>query len=227
MLRCLAILVTVLALGPVPAEALAASRQDATSTHTALVAAYAALHAIVDTWPTEEASLHRLELRFAAECPGVGAGSPQSESEQKLSYEVAGSLWATGYHTDTKIAQAFIKAVGPLRWSNPTLTSHVHRYIVGLREMIALQVPDLCADVRSWTASGYKTIPASTLQFDQHVEAIEVEVPSPGLIAPYVQPADRDLLARVEHLITRFEELEFTTGQRSWNGLLETLGLNQ
>ena len=144
MLRCLAILVTVLALGPVPAEALAASRQDATSTHTALVAAYAALHAIVDTWPTEEASLHRLELRFAAECPGVGAGSPQSESEQKLSYEVAGSLWATGYHTDTKIAQAFIKAVGPLRWSNPTLTSHVHRYIMGLREMIALQVPDLC-----------------------------------------------------------------------------------
>jgi hypothetical protein len=227
MLGRLAILLTVLTVGLLPADALAAPQEDISSTHTALVSAYTTLQAIVNTWPTEEASLHKLDLQFAAECPDVGAGSPQSESEQKLSYEVAGALFATGYHTDAKIAQAFIKAVSPLRWSNPALTRRAHNFITGLREMIALPVPDLCGDVRSWTASGYKTIPASTLQFDQHVEAIKVEVPSPRLIAPYVQPADRGLLARVEHLITRFEELEFTTGQRDWNTLLETLGLNQ
>jgi hypothetical protein len=42
-----------------------------------------------------------------------------------------------------------------------------------------------------------------------------------------VQSSDRDLFARVKHLVTRFEELEFTTGQRFWNMLLETLALNQ
>lgn len=221
------IFVTVLALGLVPADTLAASGEDASSTHTALVAASSTLQEVVSTWPTMEAGLHKLDLRFASECPHVGAGSPQSESEQKLSYEVAGALWATAYHADAKIADRFIKAVSPLRWSNPSITRRAHKFITGLREMIALKVPDLCGDVRSWTASGYNTIPASTLRFDQHVEAIEVEIPSPQMLSPYVPAADKGLFAKVEHLITRFDELEFTTGQRYWNTLLETLALNQ
>jgi hypothetical protein len=174
-----------------------------------------------------EASLHRLDRKFAAECPDVGAGSPQSEAEQNLSYEVAGALWATAYHADSKFAQAFIRAVSPLRWSSPAIDRSAHKFIRGLREMTSLQVPNLCADVRSWTASGYQTIPSSTLRFDRHVEAIEVEVPSPRILSTYVQPADRGLFAKVEHLLTRFEELEFSTGQRYWDTVLETLGLNQ
>jgi hypothetical protein len=81
--------------------------------------------------------------------------------------------------------------------------------------------------VRAWTASGYRTIPSSTLQFDRHVEAINVEFPSPKLADPYLVPSDRELVPKLERLITRFEELEFTTGQRSWDALLETLGLNE
>jgi hypothetical protein len=223
-----------LVVGGPPAGALAAasasassSRRDVSSTHAALEAAYRSLRAIVSSWPAVEASLHGLDQKFAAECPDVGAGSPQNEPEQKLSYEVAGALWATGYHTDAKIAQAFIRAVGPLSWTNPALTRRARKFIRGLREMIALPVPDLCGDVRSWTASGYRTIPASTLRFDQHVEAIEVEVPSPHILLPYIQPSDRPLLTRVERLITRFEELEFTTGQREWIRLLGVVGLNE
>jgi hypothetical protein len=47
------------------------------------------------------------------------------------------------------------------------------------------------------------------------------------MFIPYVQPSDRGLLARVEHLFTRFEELEFMVGQREWVGLLEVVGLNE
>ena len=227
MQRHLAIFITVLACGLAPSSALATPQEDATSTHTVLLAAYATLHAVLDTWPTVEASLHKVNHRFATECPDVGAGSPQSESEQKLSYEVAGALWAAAYHADSKIAQTFIRKVTPLRWTNPLITRQAHTFIRGLREMIALRVPDICADVRSWTASGYKTIPASTLQFDSHVEAIDVEVPSTKVLAKYVPAADRALFAKVERLVTRFEEHEFTTGQQAWDTLLETLGLNQ
>lgn len=226
----LAILLTVavLTIGLLPAGALAAApHRDTSSTHTALLAAYTTLRAVVNTWPTEEASFHMLDQKFAAECPDVGAGSPQNEPEQRLSYEVAGALWATGYHTDAGIARAFIRTVSPLRWSNPALARRMNKFITGLREMIALQVPDLCGDVRAWTASGYQTIPESTLRYDQHVEAINVEVPSPRMLAPYIQPSERGLLTRVQHLITRFEELEFVTGQRSWIALLEVLGLNE
>jgi hypothetical protein len=222
-----ALTVGVLSVGSPSPSALAASSQDASSTHTALVAAYTTLNAVVKTWPTVEASLHKLEHKFAAECPEVGKGSPQSEPEQRLSYEVAGALFAAGYHADARIAETFIKTVSPLKWSNPALTRRAHKFIKGLREMISLQEPNICGDVRSWTATGYATIPTSTLQFDQHVEAIEVEIPSPQILARYIQPADRGLFAKVVHLIKRFEELEFTTGQQAWDSLLETLGLQQ
>jgi hypothetical protein len=226
MLGRLGILVGVLAVGLTPADATAAPR-DVASTHAYLVAGYAALHAVVGKWSAVEADIHKLNLRFHAECPKVGAGGPQSEEEQKLSYEVAGALWATGYHTDAGIIRKFVKAVRPLRWSNPTVNRSAHRFIKGLQEMSALSVPDLCGDVRAWGAGGFKAVSPNTERFDRHVEAIEVKEIPRKLLMRYVQPSDKGLLKRVEHLYTRFSELEFTTGQDSWDTLLETLALNQ
>jgi hypothetical protein len=226
MLGRLAILATVLALGFAPANATAAPR-DVASTHTYLVAGYAALHAVVSKWSSVEADIRKLEQRFHAECPRVGAGSPQSEEEQKLSYEVAGALWATGYHTDKGVVQAFARAVKPLRWSNTAITRSAHRFTAALQEMTALTVPDICADVRSWAAGGFKAVPISTQQFVRHVEAIEVKEVPRNLLRPFLQPADRGLLARVERLATRFEELEFSRGQKDWDTLLEVLALNE
>lgn len=226
MLRWVAIGFAMLALGAAPAGAAAAARDEA-STHAYLVAAHTALHAVVSKWSSVEDSIHALDLRFHAECPDVGAGSPQSEEEQKLSYEVAGALWATGYHTDAGVVRAFVKAVGPLRWSNPAITRDAHRFTKGLQQMATLSVPNLCGDVRTWAAGGYKAVSADTEQFDQHVEAIEVKEIPRGLLLPFLPSADRSLLAQTEHLATRFEELEFSRGQIDWNTALETLGLNQ
>jgi hypothetical protein len=226
MLRYLAIPIAALALGLSPAQALAAPSEDVSSTHTALVASYTALHSIVATWPNLEAQLRALDQRFAAECPRAGLGSPENEPEGRMAYELTGALWAVGYHADARIAQRFIRTVSPLKWTDGALTRRMHAFITGLREMIALQVPNLCGEVRSWSSSGFQTVPQSALRYDQHVEAIDVEIPSPGLVAKYVQPADRQLFARVKHLLVRFEELEFTVGQREWYHLLEILGLN-
>jgi hypothetical protein len=226
MLGRLAILAAVLAVGLPPAGA-AATPRDIASTHAYLVAAYTALHAVVSKWSAVEADIHKLDLKFRAECPAVGAGSPQSEEEQKLSYEVAGALWATGYHTDAKVVRAFVKAVNRLSWSNPAITRSARKLTKGLHEMTVLPVPDLCGDVRLWAAGGFKAVPATTKQYDRHVEAIEVKEIPRRLLAPYVQPADKALRARAERLATKFEELEFQRGQDDWNTLLETLALNQ
>jgi hypothetical protein len=223
---CLAAVTVLLSLGIAPAQA-GATPQDVASTHAYIVAAYTALHATVTGWGTVEASVHSLDRRFGGECPGIAAGSPQTEEEQKLSYEVAGALWATGYRTDAKIVQRFVKAVGGLRWSNPAITRSARRFTTALRQMTLLPIPDLCADVRAWAAGGYKAVPTSTLQYDRRVEAIEVKEIPRRLLAPYVQPADRGLRIRTERLATRFEELEFQRGQDYWNALLEVFGLNQ
>ncbi len=226
MLRCVAILFAVFAVAFAPATAGATSR-DVASTHTYLQASYKVLHAAVSTWSTVEASIHRLDLRFHAECPDVGAGSPQNEEDQKLSYEVAGALWATGYHTDAAIVHAYVNTVNRLTWSNPQITRDARRLTRGLREMTELQVPNICADVRAWGANDFGAAPTDVKQYDQHVEAIEIHEIPRRLLVPYVQSADNGLRKRVEHVATRFEELEFMRGQADWIALLEVLGVNE
>ena len=225
MLRCVGVIIAVFAVAFAPASAGATSR-DIASTHTYLEASYKVLHAAVSTWSKVEASIHALDLRFHAECPDVGAGSPQNEEDQKLSYEAAGALWATGYHTDAAIVHAYINAVNRLTWSNPQITRDARRLTRGLQEMTELQVPNICADVRAWGANHFGAAPANVKQYDQHVEAIEIHEIPRRLLVPYVQPADRGLRKRDEHLATRFEELEFMRGQADWIALLEVLGVN-
>jgi hypothetical protein len=226
LLRALLVGIAVACSAPV-AAADAAGGGNVAATQTALTASYRALNAIVSTWPAEEASFQRLDNQLAGECPDVGVGSPQNEPEQKLSYEVIGALWATGYRQNEQIVDAFIATTSSLRWSDPALTDRIHKLITGLREMIAEPVPALCTDVRAWAAGGFQTIPASTLQFDRHMEAINVEIPSPKPFARYADAADRGLIPRIEHLRGRFEELEIGTGLDYWDTLLATLGLHQ
>jgi hypothetical protein len=221
-------ILTAMLLGAVaPTTAGATSQQNVASTHAYLADSYTVLHAAVSTWPSVEASIHRLDLRFHAECPDTGAGSPQNAEEQKLSYEAAGALWATGYHTDATIVRTYVRSLNGLRWSNPQITRDARRLARGLREMVALRVPDICADIRAWHADGFGAMPSDVEPYDQHVEAIDIHEIPQGLLVPYVQPADRGLRERVEHLATRFEELEFMRGQDDWIALLEVVGLNE
>lgn len=226
MLGRLAIVAVVLTCGLAPASAPATPR-DVASTHAYLKADYAVLHAVVTKWMSDEASVHRLALKIQAECPAVGSGSPQSDEEQKLSTEVIGALWATVYGENAKVIQRFAKAVSSLNWSSSAVARSVHDYTKGLRQMSALAVPDLCGDVRTWSAGGFKAAPASTELFDRHVEAIEVKEVPQRLLAPYEQASDKGLIARIQHLATRYGELEFSHGQTDWNTLLEALALNQ
>jgi hypothetical protein len=226
MLGRVGIVVVALTLGLAPAGA-SATPQDVASTRAYLKANYTALHAVVTRWGSVEASIDKLDLKLRGECSDVGAGSPQSEEEQKLSVEAVGALWATGYRTNANVLERFVKAVGHLRWSNPAIARDLRKYTTGLREMVALQVPDLCGDVRAWIADGFKAVPDDTRQFDRHAEAIEVKEVPRQLLAPYEQPSEKALVAHVGHLATRYSELEFSRGESQWNTLLEVLGLNQ
>jgi len=226
MLGRLAALAAVLGFAIAPSAALAAP-QDVASTHAYIVASYNLLHTAVTTWSKVEAGIRQLDAKFHAECPDAGTGSPQNEEGQALSTEAAGALWASGYQTDARIVRAYVKAIGRLKWSNPAITRSDRRLAKSLREMLALQIPPLCADIHAWSATGFKSVPADAKQYAQHVAAIEINEIPRRLLAPYVQPSDRSLRARAEHLATRYEELEFQRGQADWDALLETLALNQ
>jgi hypothetical protein len=222
------ILAVLLGLGLlVPAGSVAAP-QDVASTDAYLAAASTDLRAAIASMPTTiDAGVAALNRRYAAECPKVDAGSIQDEAADPMTFEVAGALWATAYHADAKIVDAFERVVKPLRWSNATITREVDSYAASLHELSVLSLPGLCGDMRTWAAAGFSAIPATTTQFDRHVEAIEGHPLKLALLGPYEGSSQKALAARVARLEARFEELEGELSQKWFDETLETLALPQ
>jgi hypothetical protein len=216
----------VLALGLAPARALATS-QDVASTHAYIAMNFAFARASEARVKTGQASIARLNRKLHRECRDVGAGSPQNEEAEKLSYEAAGALWSVSYGADAGPIHAFAQAVRPLRWSNSKLTRIAQGYAKSLQELATLPMPNLCGDVRAWSTSGFQTVPATTIRFDQLVESIEGHTIPPRLLAPYEQPADRSILEQTTRLETKLEANETGMGFDDWDSLLETLGIHQ
>jgi hypothetical protein len=219
-------MLAVLALGLTPATASATAR-DIASTHAYIQANFALARAGEAQIASTQGSIERRTRQFGRECRNIGAGSLQNEEAQKLSYEAAGAVWSISYGANAGPIRAFARAVKPLRWSNAKLTRIAQGYAQSLLQLATLPLPDLCGDVRAWKATGFQTVPASTLRFDAHVESIEGHSIPPRLLAPYEQPADRGFLARTTRFEADLEHLEFETGIEDWLTLLETLGLQQ
>jgi hypothetical protein len=210
-----------------PYATASAAPRDVAATHAYIQANYALARAADARIASTQASILSRTEQFGRECGKVGAGSPQNEESQKLSYEAAGALWSVSFGANAGPIRAFVRAVKPLRWSNPKLTRIAGSYARSLLGLATLPLPDLCGDVRTWSAGGFRTIPTTTLRFDGHVESIEAHTISPRLLAPYESPADRGALARTTHLESELEANEFEVGFDDWTSLLDTLGLKQ
>ncbi len=222
----IATILTVLVVGVVPATALG-SRQDIASTHAYIRANYALNRATQTKVKTAQANIETMIHKLGQECPMLGAGSPQDEEAQHLSYEVVVALWSASYATDAGPIRTFAKTVRRLHWSNPKLTHMAQRYATDLQELASLQTPNVCGDVTAWKQDGFKAAPASTVQLQQHVEAIEPKTIPRSLLTPYEQPADRAILATTARIETQLQRIETAQGFDDWDQALETVGLNQ
>jgi hypothetical protein len=219
------LIVTVL-LGTTPAAALA-TPSDVAATHAYIQANYAFTRATEGQVAPGQAKIEAFNRMLAGRCPHVGAGSPEDEAAQPLSYEVAVALWSIAYRFDAGPIRAFVNAVEHLRWSDHRLTRMAQSYASGLHELAGLPMPDLCADVAAWKASGFKTVPAVTTSLDRRVEAIETKSLPASLLARYERPQDKGLEAQIVRLETKLEHTETVVGFSDWDLVLETLGLNQ
>lgn len=226
MVRRQTTIIAILALGVAPAGAWAAPR-DLASTHRYVLANYRLARESEARTGVGQAAIVRANGKLARECPQVGAGSPQNSESQKMSYEVVGALWSIAYGTVASPIDAFARAVAPLRWSDPGLTRRAREYAKSLHELAVLPLPDLCKDVREWSASSYRTIPAQTVSFDAHAESIEPHVVPERLLAPYLRPADQGIVRSTTRLENKLKDTETITGFNDWDLLLGTLGVNQ
>jgi hypothetical protein len=226
MLGRLGTLGVVLATAMAPVGTASAS-QDTAATHAYLTAGYQTLHGAIASMGRIGKSIDKLNVKYRGECSHAGAGSPQNEEAQQLSYEVFGALETTAYDTDATLVESFGRTVEHLKWSNATVTRDARHFATSLQELVDLPLPDLCGDVRTWSANGFGKAPASTIQFDKRLEDIEGAPVPWKLLAKYVAPADKALATRDEKLYTQLTNLETVRGQDWWNETLETLALNQ
>ena len=147
-----------LGMGPATTVALAS---DASGTQRYIAANYTLVRTARSYLRRAEAAPLKVLAQVKRDCPLAAANSPQDPQSTQLSDEVIGAMVLTAYHLDVPELWRFVAAVMPLRWSNARLTNTLRGYARKLKVLATLAPPDICADIRAWVASGYKTLPPS------------------------------------------------------------------
>lgn len=100
----------------------------------------------------------------AANAPAPRRLQPQAEQLSELKEELSQIVLSSTVAPERGAQTALLKALRTLHWRDRKLARAARVTIRGL-ERPARQVPDACADMRSWQASGYLALPRDTTTF--------------------------------------------------------------
>jgi len=223
----LGVLLGVLILGAVVGvDSASASQGDVAATRAYLEVNYGFVQLIASKIKQIEARLHQVQSGVARECPMAAVGSPEDTESEQLSNEVIGTLVESAVpllvHT---AALRFLLVAGGLHWSDARLTRVVHSYVAKLEKIAILGTPSLCTDVRAWAASGYRTLPASTVGFDAQFMSNWVSAGElPTGLERYESASERPLLRRTRQLEDEIAELEAREVE-TWRTIMNDLVL--
>lgn len=208
-----------------PGTCALASRSDEAVTSAYLQANHRLVATVASRIPRIEATLRGVLAGIRSECPNAAAGSPQDPQSTALSNEAIGAMVTAVVALDRPAGRAFVAATEHLRWSNRALTGAIQSYVGKVRRLSALPQPHLCPDVRSWAASGYLTLPSSTLSFSPLFMAVWVSAGElPMALSTSETQAERPLLASTERLEGEISELE-AREVSTWADIMSTLDL--
>ncbi len=216
----------ILALAVLPASAQAGG-SDVAATRAYLEADYGLVQVVTSRIGPVEVALHGVLAQVRVECPAAAAGSPEDTDSEQLSNEVVGTLVQAAVRLLVHPASLrFVLVAGALSWSNRGLTRTIHAYVAKLEALATTGVPSLCSDVRVWAASGFHTLPGSTVAFDARFMPNWVSVGElPAALARYETPSERPLIRRTEHLEAEVAELEAREVE-TYGQIMNALGLS-
>jgi hypothetical protein len=204
-----------------------ANSGDAAATDAYIRANYTLVAAARARLKTSEAAITGVLQQVRRQCPNVVAESPQNRDSEQLSNEVVGTITIAAIRPDAPAIAAFARAVARLHWSDAALTSTIAAYTHKLKAQSRFPAPDLCGDLRAWAASGYQTLPASTVRFDSSFFPLDIAIGllPKRLLSASLSSAQREILQRSEKL-----EAQLTEGEARavfpWGQIMEALGLN-
>ncbi|HEX5225917.1 MAG TPA: hypothetical protein VFW29_12385 [Solirubrobacteraceae bacterium] len=160
------------------------------------------------------------------ECPHSAAKSPQDPQSTDLSNEVIGTMVISAIRPVLGPIHQFLGSVSHLHWGSSAASRGVRSYVGQLKAMAGLSVPKLCADVRGWAASGYKTLTADTVSFDRVFVPSWVAVGAiPGALSAFESGATRGLARQAGRRESQLADFEAREVER-WGDIMNVLELN-
>ncbi len=212
--------------GSVPVAA--ASSSDVQATHAYLIAQYKLLTALMHEAAATRGAESAAAEQIAQECPGVVSGMPQqpslslqtspprargenarfSQQKETIEEELDTAVDRPGGSLDRRGEETYAAEVRQLSWSNPAIASMLQAATTARLEVISGAAPPFCADARAWAQSGYRTVSASSREFEAsraaRMNSEQAEERSLGaLLKPYENASDRALISK-----TKTAELE-------------------
>jgi hypothetical protein len=173
-----------------------------------------------------EAALQGMLGRIRRECPRIVAGSPQDEASEKLTWEIAATMRVVAFQRVAGPIDAFARAVRQLHWSNAALTNGVHDYARRLSAEAKTPAPDICADLRSWAASGYTKLPSGTLPFVTAFYPVQAIGMLPKRqLAPYAPRSLTGVLQRTNQIEGQLSDFE-ANAVETWGAIMDAVELN-
>jgi hypothetical protein len=198
LVSCSAVAMALAAWLPAPATA---AGGDAATTRAYLSASYTLGRAAKAREGASQAALNRLLASVRSECPNVAAESPQDTDSEQLSNELVGAMIVVATAPDRQAVAQYAHAVSALHWSSGALTRSVKTFASQLSALSTMAPPNVCGDVRAWVASGYLTLPATTVQFNERYKAVNVPLGQlPGGLARFEASAQRGIVGKIRQL---------------------------
>ena len=220
----LLLLATLLAVVLMPSSA-GAAPADLATTQSYLQADYRLVQTGAGRIPAGEAAIGRVLDEVSRECPQAAAGSPQDPESTQMSNEVIGAMVTSALHDDLPSIREYLRVAGRMRWSSHALTSAVQSYLSRLRTLAALARPNVCADVKSWAASGFRTLAAGTVAFDQKFLPSWVALGElPPSLSQYETGEGRALARRCAQREAQLSDFEAQKVE-TWGQIMDTLDL--
>lgn len=212
---------TALALAPAVAGA-----SDASVTESYLRANLALVSAGHQHLSTSVAAYHGVLAQVRRDCPQAAAKSPQNPESTQLSNEVIGTMVIAAGKPDLGAIATYLRTVRGMRWSSSSVTHAVSSYAAMLGKLYRLRAPDLCADVRSWVATGFTALPASTVGFVKvfYPNWVALGLLPPGL-ARFESGSSRSLARRADAFERQLTDAE-AQAVETWGSIMDELLLN-
>jgi hypothetical protein len=216
-----------LAVGALAAPATAhAAGGDAAATQRYLAENLKLVRIAVAHIPAAKAAIDGVLSHVRSHCPGAAAESPQDPESTQLSNEVIGAMVTSALHVDLPDLRKFVRVDTGLRWSSSGLTRTVREYVSKVATMGGLAIPDVCADVRAWAASGFRTLPAATLSFSpRFMESWVALGEVPAGLSRFISGGQRGLVNAASRLESQLSEFEANEVE-NWGRIMNTLGLH-